>query len=195
MTAAVTAAHEYMRPRVRAGGIGVDATAGRGHDTVFLARLLGPEGVVHACDVQPAALAATQQRWLTLAAPKAELHLHACGHESMKQSLADQGVTQLQAVIFNLGYLPGTDHAITTSTATTLTALQDLLTLLTPGGILTVVAYPGHPGGREELDAILTWARQLPPAIGLARHLQWLNLGPDRAEMIAIEADPTDWSA
>jgi predicted methyltransferase len=184
-----------MRARVRAGGIGVDATAGRGHDTVFLARLLGAAGVVHACDVQPAALTATHQRWLSLPTPNAALHLHGCGHESMKQSLAHHGVTQLQAIIFNLGYLPGTDHAITTNAATTLAALRDLLPLLTPGGILTIVAYPGHPGGREELAAILDWARQLPPAIGLARHLKWLNLGPDRAEMIAIEADPTDWSA
>ena len=38
-------------------------------------------------------------------------------------------------------------------------------------------------------------AKAVQTAIGLARHLQWLNLGPDRAEMIAIEADPTDWSA
>jgi len=195
MSAATTAAHDYLRRRLRPGGVTLDATAGQGHDTAFLARWLGPAGIVHACDIQPPALEATRRRWLALPEPKAALHLHPVGHQSVHTALAALGVTQLNAIMFNLGYLPGGDHPLTTTPATTLAALHHLLPLLAPGGALTLVVYPGHPGGRAELQAVLDWASQLPPEVALARHLRLLNLGPDRAELIALEATPDDWSA
>ena len=41
------------------GARAIDATMGNGHDTLFLARAVGPQGRVIAFDVQDAALAAT----------------------------------------------------------------------------------------------------------------------------------------
>lgn len=188
MTPAVTAAHEFLRRRVAPGGCALDATAGQGHDTAFLACLLGTAGVVHACDIQPPALDATRRRWEALDVPKATLHLHACRHENVRTALTAAGVARLNALMFNLGYLPGGDHRLTTRTSTTLAALQSLLPLLAPRGVLTIVAYPRHPGGQEELDAVKTWAAQLSPATHEAHHFQPINLGPRRAQLIAIEA-------
>lgn len=188
MTPAVTAAHEFLRHRVAPGGCALDATAGQGHDTVFLARLLGAAGVVHACDLQPSALAATRRRWEALDAPKATLHLHECRHESVSEQLDAAGTPRLHAVMFNLGYLPGSDHRLTTTTASTMAALQSLLPRLAPRGVLTVVAYPRHPGGQEELEAVRDWAAALSPATHEAHHFQPINLGPRRAQLIAIEA-------
>ena len=37
---------------VRSGDIAVDATAGNGHDTLFLAERVGPAGQVYAFDIQ-----------------------------------------------------------------------------------------------------------------------------------------------
>lgn len=51
-------------------------------------------------------------------------------------------------VAFNLGYLPGGDKAITTTSETTLVALGAAERILMPGGLISVVAYVGHPGGR-----------------------------------------------
>lgn len=37
---------------LRPGDVAVDATAGNGHDTLFLAQAVGPSGTVYAIDVQ-----------------------------------------------------------------------------------------------------------------------------------------------
>lgn len=50
------AAHLVMKPHLCVGATVVDATAGNGHDTLFLAQHVGPAGVVHAFDVQASAL-------------------------------------------------------------------------------------------------------------------------------------------
>ena len=60
-------------------------------------------------------------------------------------------------MMFNLGYLPGADQSCITKTASTLIALDAAVNYLAPGGVLTVVVYPGHPGGREEATAVREW--------------------------------------
>lgn len=56
------AAHRVVSEVVKAGDLVVDATAGNGHDTLFLAGLVGDSGRVLAFDVQEAAMAATRKR-------------------------------------------------------------------------------------------------------------------------------------
>lgn len=51
-------------------------------------------------------------------------------------------------VTFNLGYLPGGDKNLITKVDTTLQALQAASNVLQPGGLISIVAYVGHPGGR-----------------------------------------------
>eukprot|EP00899_Mesostigma_viride_P012727 jgi/Mesvir1/21455/Mv25021-RA.1 len=65
-------------------------------------------------------------------------------------------------VCFNLGYLPGGDKSVVTSASTTLTAVQAALDSLVPGGLLSVVAYTGHEGGRTEYEALLGLVSALP---------------------------------
>ena len=60
-----------------------------------------------------------------------------------------------QAVVFNLGWLPGAAHAVTTRTETTLAAVTAAAELVAPGGIVTVCIYPGHEEGQRELAALL----------------------------------------
>ena len=55
-------AHQAVRAAVRGGEEVVDATAGNGHDTVFLAKLVGEEGRVLAFDIQDAAIDATRAK-------------------------------------------------------------------------------------------------------------------------------------
>ena len=49
-----------VRERLPEGGFAIDATAGRGHDTVFLARTVGKSGRVLAFDIQQAAVDSTR---------------------------------------------------------------------------------------------------------------------------------------
>lgn len=60
----------------------------------------------------------------------------------------ESGLVNSRLVAFNLGYLPGGDKRIITSSASTLLALEAAKDLLLPGGLISVVAYVGHPGGR-----------------------------------------------
>ncbi len=47
---------------INEGDIAVDATAGNGHDTLFLANLVGETGFVYAFDIQQQAVDVTIQR-------------------------------------------------------------------------------------------------------------------------------------
>ena len=137
--------HDFLAEVLDDESVAVDATMGNGNDTAFLAGLAKK---VYAFDVQEQALEKTCQRLLDLEIENAELILD--GHENL-----DRYVTEpIRAAIFNLGYLPGGDHHITTEAASTLKALQAVLDKLNVNGILVVVVYAGHPAGQEESEAL-----------------------------------------
>lgn len=147
----------HLRPLIQAGDCVVDATAGNGYDCLWLAEAVGCTGCVHAFDIQPEALQATQARLLAAGLDK-QLQCHLCSHAEMAQHVpAGQ-----RAILFNLGYLPGAQHQITTQVASTLSALEASLHLLAVGGRLSVMAYPGHEGGQEEYRAVSDFFAQLP---------------------------------
>ena len=64
--------------------------------------------------------------------------------------------------MFNLGYLPGADKNVVTSSESTRKGILQALTLLRPGGALTALAYTGHDGGNAEADAVSAILGELP---------------------------------
>jgi Putative rRNA methylase len=68
---------------------------------------------------------------------------------------------KINAVMLNLGYLPGSDKQIITQIDSTIAALSSACELLSPGGIITIIAYPGHEGGQEEADQVKGWCANL----------------------------------
>jgi tRNA1(Val) A37 N6-methylase TrmN6 len=140
-------AHLILRNFLREGDHAVDATAGNGHDTLFLAQCVGPSGHVHAIDIQEIAISQARTR-IAAADLSDRVSWHIADHQHMAGFLPDE---KFAAIVFNLGYLPGSDHHNTTSRASTLPALHAAATLLRPGGLLSVLSYPGHPEGAEEL--------------------------------------------
>ena len=81
------------------------------------------------------------------------------GHERMKEFVKERAA----AVVFNLGYLPGGDHAVATKADTTLRAAEQALELLKPGGVVSLCIYSGGDTGYEERDTLLSWLRELDP--------------------------------
>jgi hypothetical protein len=149
------------------GLVVADGTAGNGQDTLFLAQTLArltPSFRLLAFDVQEAACAATRAR-LAEAGLDGHLHCLAAGHETLARHL---GPNRLAAAMFNLGFLPRSDRSLVTRPATTLAALEAALAALLPHGILSVHAYGGHPGGREEMEAVDAWFSGLPASSALA---------------------------
>ena len=157
----VQRAHQSVAEVLAAGDIAVDATVGNGHDTLFLARAVGEGGRVYGFDIQQQALDEARHR-LDQAGIAERVALYHAGHEVMALLLPDDLRGRVKAVMFNLGYLPRGDKSRTTRPATTLSALSDALGLLAPGGRISVLAYTGHSGGREETEAIKAWAATLP---------------------------------
>lgn len=138
----------------------VDATVGNGRDTLFLARHVGEGGRVYGFDVQQLGLDAARQRLDEAGVGKRVTLLHA-GHERLSELLPAEAAGRVRAVMFNLGYLPGADKTIVTSPATTEAALNAALSVLAPGGVVSIVAYPAHPGGAGELVAVRNWCAGL----------------------------------
>ena len=192
MLSAVEYCHTMLRERLLPGDLAVDATAGNGHDTHFLAQLIGPEGKVFAFDVQPEAIAATQrllQRW---GVPEACYQLVGASHAEMAAHLPGDAEGRMAAVIFNLGYLPGGDKSVITRAETTLPAVRAALELLRPGGLLLLVLYPGHAGGAEEAQVLRDFASGLPPRQWQVTEYRTLNARNAPPVVLAVEKAATE---
>ncbi|MFO8231407.1 MAG: class I SAM-dependent methyltransferase [Longimonas sp.] len=152
LPALTTVAHQWIATHLTPGQHAVDATAGNGHDTVFLAQQVGAQGRVTAFDVQVPACAATRRRCAQAEVSDRVTVVHA-GHETMR----DHVEAPIHAAMFNLGYLPRHDHTRITRPDTTVAALNAACELMTGGGLLTVLAYRGHEGGPEEAQHVQDW--------------------------------------
>ena len=179
---AVSYAQQMLRNAIKPGFFAVDATAGNGHDTEFLARMVGPTGRVFAFDIQKNALEKTRERLAKGNLLEQVTFCHA-GHEFMR----DWVDVPIQAVMFNLGYLPGADHEVITKPQTTVTALGQASELLSPGGLITVVIYPGHPGGQAEREAVEGFTVSLPQRQYTVIRYEILNQVNNPPLMLAIE--------
>jgi len=162
--------HQRLSTLLQAGDIAIDATAGNGHDTLFLAQQTGQQGHVYAFDIQQQALDHTKQRILQHT-NLAHVHYIHAGHERMHQHIHPSHIGQIKAITFNLGYLPKADKQLVTTPQTTLQALQQSAQLLAKGGIISILAYTAHAGGREECDAIKIWLETCSTAFNIEVHI------------------------
>lgn len=175
-------AQQLLKDSIDEGDTVVDATAGNGHDTLFLAQLVGDNGQVYAFDVQKEAVDATLLRLLDHGLEHRALVLNK-GHEDVAQYVHKP----VAAAIFNLGYLPGSNHDIITKPATTTQAIEELLKLLKVGGLIILVIYHGHPGGKEERDTVMDYVSRLPQKYVHVLKYEFLNQQNDPPFVIALE--------
>ena len=168
LTRIVPFSQDFLTEVLREGDFAIDLTAGNGHDTLFLHKTVGPQGVVVAFDLQQQALEQTAKNltengvcFSSPQQPRAEwaagVYLIHAGHERLGEFIS----RPINAAIANLGYLPGGDQRLVTKPETTRTALSASAELLIKGGRLAVVVYPGHAGGEDEADAVATWFENL----------------------------------
>lgn len=146
-------AQQRVAQQLQAGQIAIDATVGNGHDTVFLAASVNSQGQIFGFDIQPPALANTHQRLLEAGLDNQVTLLHN-GHERMGTDVPASLHGRVNAIMFNLGYLPGSDKNTVTQPETTTLAIQAATELLAPGGIMSILVYRGHTGGLAEADAV-----------------------------------------
>ncbi|TQR14663.1 class I SAM-dependent methyltransferase [Psychrobacillus soli] len=178
---------ELLASVIEKGDSVVDATAGNGHDTLFLADLVGENGHVYAFDVQKEAIQATAEK-LEQANLIGQVSLIHDGHENVAKYVH----AEVSAAIFNLGYLPGSNHEIVTRGTSTVQAIESLLHLLKVGGLIVLVVYHGHEGGKEEKDVLLSFVQQLPQSYAHVLSYQFVNQQNDPPFIIAIEKMKTN---
>ena len=150
-------AAELIEGALKEGCRAVDATLGNGHDCLWLCSLVGDGGHVYGFDVQQAAVENSRRR-LTEAGVQHRATLLLDGHQNMLEHVERESI---DAVMFNLGWLPGAQHGVTTRTETTLQAVNAALEVLKEEGLLTICIYPGHEEGAREREALLAWAQSL----------------------------------
>lgn len=162
----------------------VDGTVGNGHDTMFLAELIGENGHVYGFDVQKPGLENTRERLEQKGLGERVTLFHA-GHETVAEHLPEGSV--VTGAMYNLGYLPGSDHAVITRADTTIASLQQLLPLLMKNGIVTVHIYTGHEGGIVEGDKIQAWSTTLPWNQFRVAQYDFPNKKVNREHLLVIE--------
>ncbi|MCD7807800.1 MAG: class I SAM-dependent methyltransferase [Erysipelotrichaceae bacterium] len=140
---------DYVRERISTYNdlkVGIDFTMGNGHDTLYLSHICD---YVYSFDIQDVAIDHTKQ-----ILDKDNVSLILDGHENF-----DRHVTSFDVGIFNLGYLPQTNHSITTKFETTKIAITKAIKYMNK--VLFIVVYPGHEEGYKESIWIDDYVSQL----------------------------------
>lgn len=166
------------------GDVVVDATVGNGNDTVLLATLVGKYGTVYGFDLQEQAIKKTKEK-LLLTGLSNQVKLFQQGHETIGSALPEN--TLLAGAIFNLGYLPNGDKTVITTGKTTLIAVKEILPRLRKGGLLLIVVYYGHEGGKLEKGQILSFVQTLSQNDFTVLRYDFLNQKNNPPFLIVIE--------
>lgn len=150
-------ARAYAKP----GMTVVDATCGNGYDTLALAEM-NPDRL-YAFDIQPVAVEATRKLLRDNGFCDSPDCLSACEYHFICDSHLKMAeyVASADIILFNLGYLPGGDKSITTSTETTLDAVKAALEILNIDGVISITMYSGHEAGANEKARLLEFTKEL----------------------------------
>lgn len=150
--------HILLKEALNTAKVIVDATAGNGNDTLFLAQNAQPDAKIYAFDIQAEALYNAKEKMKnSCMRTDIKVNFIQASHDEVQTYVENN----LDLVIFNLGYLPGGNHAITTKSETTLKALQIMLNKLNVHGHIAIVVYPGHEEGLKESQLIKDFASSL----------------------------------
>lgn len=184
LQSALAYTHTLIKQAVRPGDTVIDATVGNGHDTLLLARLVEDTGKVIGFDIQKPAIQTTEKRLMEAGLDK-RVQLYHKGHEAIDDVLTPSEAVSL--VVYNLGYLPKGDKSIVTTPDSTLKSLEQALSHLKKNGLILLMIYYGHEGGKEEKDAVINFTQALPQKQYSVLHYNYLNQKNAPPFLIAIE--------
>ncbi|MCM3734482.1 methyltransferase domain-containing protein [Bacillus cytotoxicus] len=179
-------ARTLLERAVKEGDYAVDATLGNGHDTCFLAELVGESGKVFGFDIQEEAITNSSTRLQEKGLTGRAVLIHE-SHDTLTAVLPEEANGKVTGAIFNLGYLPGGDKNIVTKPNSTLSAIEQLLEVMAPEGIIVLVIYHGHPEGQIERDAVIQFAEQLAQKEAHVLKYEFMNQQNNPPFIIAIE--------
>lgn len=164
-------------------GIYLDATLGKGNDTLFILNQPHFNGHIYSFDIQEQAIKISQEKI------KAHPHRESVtiiqdGHQNLNQYVQDPSI---HGAIFNLGYLPGGDHSITTLPQSTLEALDKIQARLVVGGQIFIMVYSGHLQGQEEKNSLFDYLSTWPQEYFQVLHYGFINQRNNPPLLLIIE--------
>nr|VDD58762.1 unnamed protein product [Brassica oleracea] len=187
---ATEVAHVVWEQVIQKGDMVIDATCGNGNDTLAMLKMVTDDsdyfgGCVYAMDVQKDAIESTSSLLNQTLGSKESFSIYAEGMQKERVKLFNMCHSKMEEIVpenssvrmvaFNLGYLPGGNKSIITVSNTTVLALRAAERILMPGGLISLVVYIGHPGGREELEVVEAFGSSLPVSDWVCCKLQMLN--------------------
>lgn len=143
----------YIDEVIREGDSVIDATVGNGNDTLKLSIAVGEDGVVYGFDIQKEAIESAKKQEYKYNNVK----FINDSHENMDRYVNKR----VKAVFFNLGYLPGGNHLISTKAETTISAIKKSMSLIGEGGIIVVVIYRGKDTGFLESNSVIEFLENI----------------------------------
>ncbi|WP_449355604.1 tRNA (mnm(5)s(2)U34)-methyltransferase [Virgibacillus natechei] len=176
-------AHDLLEDSIEKGETTIDATCGNGNDTLFLSKVTGENGHVFAFDIQDQAIKTTNQ--LLKEYSRKNVTLIQDSHANISDYVAVE--QQIGGAIFNLGYLPRSDKSIITRGESTITALNTILHHLKKYGLIVIVVYHGHAGGKQEKDALLKYVGSLEQKAFTVLQHGFINQQNDPPFILAIQ--------
>lgn len=179
--------HQLLKKQVQEApnGLFIDATLGNGHDSQFILSLKDFIGELVAFDIQKEAIVSANnriQKQLSLSEKDYSFILDS--HANVSKYIESKTV---QAAIFNLGYLPGGDHSITTQHASTIKSIESILLQLAVHGQILIVIYSGHEEGLKEKNELFNHFSQLPQESFQVLLYQFINQVNNPPILMVIE--------
>ncbi|MCD8502983.1 MAG: methyltransferase domain-containing protein [Bacillaceae bacterium] len=179
-------ARQLLRDAITRGDACIDGTIGNGHDTLYLAQLVGEQGHVFGFDIQEIAIEKTKKR-LEDNHSANHVTLFPQGHEKASSLIDARFHGKIAGAIFNLGYLPGGDKSIVTKPETTLEAISSILSMLKKEGIIVLVIYHGHEEGKKEKEALMGYLASIDQTEAHVLTYQFINQQNNPPFIVAIE--------
>ncbi len=169
-------AKSYWKNHLKPGDVAIDATCGNGNDTLYLSQLLleDPQSAIIGFDIQTVALQNTEallKKHLSEDQIRRVLLHRKCHGEIGEIPFPSPP----RLIVYNLGYLPGSDKKTVTQTNTTLKSVQSALELLPLDGALSITCYPGHEEGEKEEKELLAFVEKLPSHEWFVCYHKWVN--------------------
>lgn len=160
----------------------VDATCGNGNDTIFLAEKVSSQGKIYVFDIQKEAVDITKEKIKNIE-HEFDINFIVDGHENIDKYIEQK----IDGIIYNLGYLPGSEKEIKTEKHTTIKSLNKAIEMLAEGGLIVLVVYSEHEGGEAEKKAVLDFASNLDYKAYNVLHYHYINQKKNPPEVIAIK--------
>lgn len=167
--------HYFANEFVQPNSIIIDATAGNGNDTYFLASTFANN--VISVDINPLAISNTKLRCKQFS----NISYYCLNHTNIYQVINKP----ISFAVFNLGYLPHSNDSTTTLAQYTIKCLTTILNNLLPGGGIVISIYTKHDNHREE-KSLQPFLKQLDQHKFLVLQYQMINLN-EAPYLIIIE--------